>query len=99
MFPLFVRTIGVITSIIGIYAVTPRSETEHGMKAINRGFFISAALSALAVYFVADLYVDDLRVFWAVVMGLVLAVVIQLLTEQFTSTKRKPVKEIADASQ
>src|SRR5919201_5753664 len=41
MFPLFVRAVGVITSIIGILAVTPRSETEHGMKAINRGFFIS----------------------------------------------------------
>ena len=39
MFPLFVRAIGVVTSIIGILAVTPRSENEHGMKAINRGFF------------------------------------------------------------
>ena len=42
MFPLFVRAVGVITSIIGILAVTPRSEDEHGMKAINRGFFLSA---------------------------------------------------------
>jgi K(+)-stimulated pyrophosphate-energized sodium pump len=99
MFPLFVRAIGVITSVIGIYAVRPRSETEHGMRAINRGFFISAILSAAAVYFVADLYVDDLRVFWAVVIGLLLASVIQLLTEHFTSTKRKPVQEVAASSQ
>jgi K(+)-stimulated pyrophosphate-energized sodium pump len=98
MFPLFVRAIGVITSIVGIYAVSPRSETEHGMKAINRGFFISAALSAVAVYVVAQVYVDDLRVFWAVVIGLVLASVIQVLTEHFTSTKRKPVREIAESS-
>jgi K(+)-stimulated pyrophosphate-energized sodium pump len=98
MFPLFVRAIGVITSIIGIYSVTPRSETEHGMKAINRGFFISAVISAAAVYFVADLYVDDLRVFWAVLIGLLLASVIQVLTEHFTSTTRKPVKEIARSS-
>ena len=46
MFPLFVRAVGVITSIIGILAVAPRSEEEHGMKAINRGFFISAVISA-----------------------------------------------------
>ena len=38
MFPLFVRAIGVITSIIGIMAVSHRSETEKGMKAINIGF-------------------------------------------------------------
>jgi K(+)-stimulated pyrophosphate-energized sodium pump len=98
MFPLFVRAIGVITSIIGIYSVRPRSETEHGMRAINRGFFISAILSAAAVYLVAQWYVEDLRVFWAVVIGLVLASVIQLITEQFTSTTRRPVKEIAEAS-
>ncbi|HZB03076.1 MAG TPA: sodium-translocating pyrophosphatase, partial [Actinomycetota bacterium] len=99
MFPLLVRAIGVITSIVGIYAVRPRSETEHGMRAINRGFFFSALLSAIGVYFAADLYVDDLRPFWAVVIGLVLAGVISILTEQFTSTTRKPVKEIAASAQ
>jgi len=98
MFPLLVRAIGVVTSIVGIYAVRPRSETEHGMRAINRGFFSSAVLSAIAVYFAADLYVEDLRPFWAVVIGLVLAGVISVLTEHFTSTTRRPVKEIAESS-
>jgi K(+)-stimulated pyrophosphate-energized sodium pump len=99
MFPLFVRAIGVVTSIIGIYSVTPRSETEHGMRAINRGFFLSALLSAIAVFVVAQVYVDDLKVFWAVLVGLVLSSVIQVLTEHYTSTTRKPVKEIADSSE
>ncbi|HJP66556.1 MAG TPA: sodium-translocating pyrophosphatase [Actinomycetota bacterium] len=99
MFPLFVRAIGVITSVIGIMAVAPRSENESGMKAINRGFFISAGASAVGVFLLAKIYVDDLRVFWAVFFGLVLASVIQLLTEHFTSTKRKPVKEISESTQ
>lgn len=99
MFPLFVRAIGVITSIIGILAVSPRSETEHGMKSINRGFFLSAAASAIGVVFLAASYVGDLRVFWAVLFGLILASLIQVLTEHFTSTTRKPVKEIAESSQ
>jgi K(+)-stimulated pyrophosphate-energized sodium pump len=98
MFPLFVRAIGVITSIIGILAVSPRSETESGMKAINRGFFISAVASALGVLILAATYIKDLRAFWAVFFGLVLASVIQVLTEHFTSTTRKPVQEIAEAS-
>jgi K(+)-stimulated pyrophosphate-energized sodium pump len=99
MYPLFVRAIGVITSIIGILSVAPRSDTEHGMKAINRGFFISAGASALGVLILAQVYVGDLRVFWAVFFGLVLASVIQLLTEHFTSTTRKPVQEVAESSQ
>jgi K(+)-stimulated pyrophosphate-energized sodium pump len=98
MFPLFVRAIGVITSIIGIIAVAPRSETEHGMRAINRGFFLSAAASAVGVLLLASTYMGTYKPFWAVLFGLVLASVIQLLTEHFTSTRRKPVKEIADAS-
>ena len=105
MFPLFVRAIGVVTSIFGIYMVRPRSETEHGMKAINRGFFLSAAVSAVAVFVVAKLYMKtdahpngDLRVFWAVLIGLVLSSVIQILTEHYTSTTRNPVKEVADSS-
>src|SRR2546426_3661227 len=99
MFPLFVRAIGVITSIVGILTVVPRSETEHGMRAINRGFFISAAASAVGVLLLASMYIGTYRPFWAVLFGLVLASVIQLLTEHFTSTRRKPVKEIAEASQ
>src|SRR5438094_9787859 len=98
MFPLFVRAIGVITSIVGILAVSPRSETEHGMKAINRGFFLSALASAIGVLLLSITYTKDLRTFWAVAFGLILASVIQLLTEHFTSTTRKPVKEIAESS-
>lgn len=53
-FPLIVPAIGVITAMIGIFAVAPRRTDRSGMTAINRGFFISAVVSlllvALAVY-------------------------------------------------
>jgi len=96
MFPLFVRAVGVVTSIIGILAVTPRSETEHGMKAINRGFFLSAAISAGAVIVISLVYMDSIRPALAVIIGLVLASVIQVLTQYFTDTKFRPVQEIAE---
>jgi K(+)-stimulated pyrophosphate-energized sodium pump len=99
MFPLFVRAVGVITSIIGILSVTPRSEDEHGMKAINRGFFISAAISAAAVFVISGVYMEDYRPAVAVLFGLILASVIQVLTQYFTDTKYKPVREIAEATQ
>ena len=98
MFPLFVRAIGVITSIIGIMAVTPRSENEHGMKAINRGFFLSAIVSAVAVFIVSKIYMHAWTPGIAVAIGLVLAAVIQVLTQYFTDTKYKPVQEIAEAT-
>jgi K(+)-stimulated pyrophosphate-energized sodium pump len=95
MFPLFVRAVGVVTSMIGIVAVAPRSEDEHGMRAINRGFFISAAISAAAAFVISGIYMDSYKPAVAVLIGLVLASVIQKMTQYFTDTKFKPVQEIA----
>ena len=104
MFPLFVRAIGVITSIVGIYAVSPRSETENGMKSINRGFVVSAVLSALATFGLTYVYFRpegevDMAPAWAVLIGLVLAGVIHYLTEYYTATEKEPVQEIARSTQ
>ncbi len=49
VFPLVVPAIGVVTAVIGIFAVTPREGDRSGMTAINRGFFLSAAISAILV--------------------------------------------------
>ena len=98
MFPLFVRAVGVITSIIGIMAVSPRSEDEHGMKAINRGFFVSAIISAAVVFVISEIYMDSLKPGFAVAFGLILASVIQVLTQHFTDTKYSPVQEIAEST-
>ena len=98
MFPLFVRAVGVITSIIGIIAVAPRSEEEHGMKAINRGFFISAIISAIAILGISLVYMDSWKPAAAVAIGLVLASVIQKMTQYFTDTKFTPVQEIAEST-
>jgi K(+)-stimulated pyrophosphate-energized sodium pump len=98
VFPLLIMGLGILTAVVGIFAVTPRSDTEHGMRAINRGFFLSAILSGLGVLGLAGAYLKDYKAFWAVLIGLGLASVIQLLTEHYTSTRRRPVQEIAESS-
>ncbi|MGW9351828.1 sodium-translocating pyrophosphatase [Nocardiopsis flavescens] len=49
VFPLLVPMIGVLTAIIGIFIVAPAARDKSAMSAINRGFFISAGISALLV--------------------------------------------------
>jgi K(+)-stimulated pyrophosphate-energized sodium pump len=49
LFPLLVPAIGVITAVIGIFSVRPRTRDRSGMTAINRGFFISAVISVIGV--------------------------------------------------
>jgi K(+)-stimulated pyrophosphate-energized sodium pump len=59
LFPLIVPAIGVITAVIGIFAVAPRRGDRSGMSAINRGFFISAVISLILVVGAAFLFLPS----------------------------------------
>ena len=107
MFPIIVRAIGVLTSIVGIALARMNSESEHPLNAITRGFVWSAVLSAIGFFLVAFLYVGApsndpenwWRLFLATVSGLVLAVAMYKLTEYYTSGQFPPVKIIAKSTQ
>jgi K(+)-stimulated pyrophosphate-energized sodium pump len=98
IFPLVVRALGVLASIVGVYLVRATAEDRTAMAPINRGFAAAGILTVIGTFLVAQFYVHELRVFWAVVAGLVLAQVVSKLTEYFTSTERAPVREIAEAA-
>ncbi|MGH8988935.1 MAG: sodium-translocating pyrophosphatase [Acidimicrobiales bacterium] len=98
IYPLIVPAIGIIASMIGVYAVRARAKDRNAMAPINRGFWLAALLTVIGAYFVADFYVHDLMVFWAVLTGVLLALVLSQITEQFTSTERNPVREISESA-
>jgi K(+)-stimulated pyrophosphate-energized sodium pump len=98
IFPVIARAIGVLASIVGIYAVRATDQDTSAMAPINRGFLTAGVLTVIGTFLVAQFYVHNLRVFWAVVVGLILAQVVSRLTEYFTSTERRPVREIAEAT-
>ncbi|MBB4890133.1 K(+)-stimulated pyrophosphate-energized sodium pump [Streptomyces netropsis] len=58
-FPLLVPAIGVVTAMIGIFAVAPRRADRSGMTAINRGFFISAVISLVLVAVAVFVYLPS----------------------------------------
>jgi K(+)-stimulated pyrophosphate-energized sodium pump len=101
LFPLGVRAIGVVASIVGVYAVrAPRDGETASMKPIQVAFVISAGVVAAGTAALTIVYArNEWTFWWAVVTGLVLAVVISFLTDHFTSTRGRPVLEIADASE
>jgi K(+)-stimulated pyrophosphate-energized sodium pump len=98
IFPVIARAIGVIASIIGVFAVRATSRDRTAMAPINRGFLTAGVLTVIGTFLVARFYVGNLKVFWAVVVGLVLAQVASRLTEHFTSTEAAPVREIAESA-
>ncbi|MBI3317372.1 MAG: sodium-translocating pyrophosphatase [Candidatus Omnitrophica bacterium] len=56
IFPLLVRAIGVISSIIGTYAVRTKEEVRDAMRAINVGFISSAMISIVGFMIVGFKY-------------------------------------------
>jgi K(+)-stimulated pyrophosphate-energized sodium pump len=107
IFPVIARAVGVLASIVGVFAVRATDNDRSAMAPINRGFLTAGILTVVGTGLVALLYVGNdegeisnvgWRVFAAVVTGLVLAQVVSRLTEYFTSTETAPVREIAEAA-
>jgi K(+)-stimulated pyrophosphate-energized sodium pump len=98
LFPLIIPAIGIFASVIGVVVVKARKSDRNAMAPINRGFWLAAVLTVIGAFLVAQFYVHNLKVFYAVLTGVVLSLVASQITEQFTSTERSPVKEIAKSA-
>ncbi len=101
IYPLLVRGIGVLCSIIGTYAVKSPTTSQSGnaMKAIFKGFLTSACISVFLFGILAFIYMHKVaggwwRPFLATTIGVVLAILIDRITEYFTGIHGKPVQEI-----
>jgi len=100
IYPLLVRGIGVLASIFGTYLVkSGEGKSGDAMRAIFRGFLTSAGISVVFFGIVGLFYMQDVtggwwRPFLATTAGVILAILIDRLTEYFTGTHGAPVKEI-----
>jgi K(+)-stimulated pyrophosphate-energized sodium pump len=100
IYPLLVRGIGVLSSIIGTYAVKGGpGKSGDAMKAIFRGFLSSAAISVVLFGIVGFFYMSTVpggwwRPFLATTAGVMLAIMIDRITDIFTGSHGNPVREI-----
>src|SRR4051812_29550327 len=105
IFPLILRGIGVLASVVGNSIVRTTEQRRDAMGAMNRGFYLSAVVAVIGFVIVSAYYMIDpatkqvdWRPFMATVAGIVLAIVLDKVTEYFTSTHYSPVKETSRAS-
>jgi K(+)-stimulated pyrophosphate-energized sodium pump len=98
LFPLIVPAIGILASIVGVWSVRARANERNALSPINRGFWTASALTVAGAFVVAQFYVHNIKLFWAVLTGVGLSLAASLITEHFTSTERSPVHEIAESA-
>jgi K(+)-stimulated pyrophosphate-energized sodium pump len=146
MFPILVRAIGVIGSIISTYTVRAKAKgsVAEAMKQINKGFYIGSAISVLGFIILGWFYLRfhgvladgtaanaskevldnvaalpfwanfgqvtkdatgnitnalDMRPAWTCLIGIILCVVLNRVTEYFTGTEYSPVKGIKTSTE
>ncbi len=95
IFPLVVRAIGVISSIIGTFMVAVW-RTDKAEKAMFYSYEVSSAFTIIVSSIFAFVYTGDVRLGILVAVGVLLAVSFNPLTNYFTSHRHRPVEEIVE---
>jgi len=128
IFPILVRSIGVIASIISTYSVRAKEKGQvaEAMKAINKGFIIGSTISVIGFMILGFFYLRfnndtslsaaaladinnlgwwanygiiglDMRPAYTCLVGVILCIVLNRVTEYFTGTEYSPAKGIKRA--
>jgi K(+)-stimulated pyrophosphate-energized sodium pump len=105
LFPLIIRGIGVVSSILGTFAVPIWANFPIGLlraknaeDAMFRSYEVSSVNTIFWAFIVAWLYSNDWRLGALITIGVALAVSFNPLTSYFTSTEKTPVKEIVKST-
>ena len=102
--PLAVAGFGVFASIIGTFFVKTKNEKKIH-SALFRGMMIAAVLSIGATWWLTNSVltlpesVQGMNLFYAVVAGILVGIIVGKATEYYTSTHTRPVKNIAEQSE
>jgi K(+)-stimulated pyrophosphate-energized sodium pump len=101
VYPLIIRAIGVISSILGTFTVPIWERfplkflrAKDAEEAMFRSYEVSSVNTILWSFLVAINYAHDWRLAMLTSTGVGLAVAFNPLTSYFTSTRKSPVKEI-----
>ncbi len=99
--PMIIAAIGVLASVIGIYAVrsSEKAEQKELLKALNRGINLSAILIMLfAVVFTYIILPENKGVLGSIIVGLIAGILIGKSTEYYTSSEYKPTQSIVESA-
>ncbi len=100
--PMVIAAMGIIASIVGIFAVKSgeHARQKELLKALNRGINLSAVLilifTVIMVYLVLP---ENKGVIGSIISGLIAGIIIGKATEYYTSDEYKPTRSIVKAAE
>ncbi len=112
LYPLVLGAVAIIASIIGTFAV--RSEKGNVERALYQGLAVSGIIAAIAFYPITAWMMDGitfksaagavaapsvLNLYLCALVGIVVTALLFVITDYYTSTRFRPVRKTAEASQ
>ncbi len=99
IYPLVLGAAAIISSIIGSFFVKLNPQSKNIMGALYKGLIASGAIALVLFYMVTKSLNQDMSYYYASIVGLVVACLVFVVTDYYTSKKYNPVQKIAKASQ
>jgi len=105
VYPLIIRAIGVISSILGTFTVPiwekfpiKALRAHDAEEAMFRSYEVSSVNTIVFAFLLAIFYAEDWRMGLLTTIGVGLAVAFNPLTSYFTATRKAPVQEIVKST-
>ena len=98
IFPMIVAAFGILSSIIGILIIRTING-NNPQKMLNTGTYTAGILMIISAAIFSNVLFGSLKFFLPVLVGIIIGILIGKITEIYTSTDYKSVKEIARESQ
>ena len=104
LYPLALGAVAIVASILGLFAIKI-GEDKKIMKALYKGLITAGVLAAIGFYpLTVQLLssvesVNAMSLYFCALVGLVVTALLIIITEYYTATEHKPVRNLAAASQ
>jgi K(+)-stimulated pyrophosphate-energized sodium pump len=98
LFPILLSGVGILSSIVGTFAVNTDDESKIG-SALHRGLLVASLLVFVGAGVLITVLNIPMAVLFCVVTGVVAGVAIGQVTEYYTATDKPPVQRIAQQSE
>ncbi|MCF0117348.1 MAG: sodium-translocating pyrophosphatase [Bacilli bacterium] len=98
LFPLIIAGVGLIAAILSVIIFRAR-KWNNPHKALNIATYIATGIVVIVSLFLSIFYVNNWKIFIAVLAGLLCGIAVGFIAEIYTSSDYKEVKKIAEESQ
>lgn len=97
-YPLVLAALGIVASILGTFVVRVK-DGGNAQAALRYGTFLTGGLMIVGAFFATRIMIGDMGLFWSVLSGILVGVLIGWVTEIYTSADYRSVKNIAQATE